>query len=127
MWWVVVRRFQRNPFDEYHRVFQAMTDTKSVAIDLEKLLAGAQLAALPQSAIRLLELSQDPTNGPADFAVPIESDPGLAGQVLRLCVCQDLWPGTLWLSWLMIYLNPNNPHFVSFGHQMANRLMKPLS
>jgi HD-like signal output (HDOD) protein len=30
-----------------------------------------------------LELSQDPTNGPAEFAVPIESDPGLAGQVLR--------------------------------------------
>jgi HD-like signal output (HDOD) protein len=42
-----------------------------------------QLPALPQSAIRLLELSQDPNNGPADFAVPIESDPGLTGQVLR--------------------------------------------
>ena len=52
-------------------------------IDLKEILAGAQLAALPQSAIRLLELSQDPKNGPAEFAVPIESDPGLAGQVLR--------------------------------------------
>jgi HD-like signal output (HDOD) protein len=41
------------------------------------------LPALPQSAIRLLELSQDPSNGPAEFAVPIESDPGLASQVLR--------------------------------------------
>lgn len=50
---------------------------------LEDLLAGAQLPALPQSAIRLLELSQDPRNGPAEFALPIEADPGLAGQVLR--------------------------------------------
>ena len=52
-------------------------------IDLKKVLSNAQLPALPQSAIRLLELSQDPTNGPAEFAVPIESDPGLTGQVLR--------------------------------------------
>lgn len=51
--------------------------------DLKKLLAGAQLPALPQSAIRLLELSQDPDNGPPEFAVPIEADPGLTGQVLR--------------------------------------------
>jgi len=54
-----------------------------LAIDVKKTLSGAQLPALPQSAIRLLELSQDPSNGPAEFAVPIESDPGLAGQVLR--------------------------------------------
>jgi HD-like signal output (HDOD) protein len=52
-------------------------------IQLGKLLAGAQLPALPQSAIRLLELSQNPENGPAQFAVPIESDPGLTSQVLR--------------------------------------------
>jgi HD-like signal output (HDOD) protein len=50
---------------------------------VERLLAGAQLPALPQSAIRLLELSQDPDNGPEEFAVPIEADPGLTGQVLR--------------------------------------------
>lgn len=50
---------------------------------LKDLLAGAQLPALPQSAIRLLELAQDPENGPAEFAVPIEADPGLTGQVLR--------------------------------------------
>jgi len=55
----------------------------NTTFQLEKLLAGAQLPALPQSAIRLLELSQDPDNGPAEFAVPIESDPGLTGQVLR--------------------------------------------
>lgn len=59
-----------------------MTNAKPT-IDLKKILAGAQLAALPQSAIRLLELSQDPDNGPAEFAVPIESDPGLTGQVLK--------------------------------------------
>ena len=51
--------------------------------DLDDLLNSAQLPALPQSAIRLIELSQDPNNGPAEFAVPIESDPGLTGQVLR--------------------------------------------
>lgn len=50
---------------------------------LKELLQTAQLPALPQSAIRLLELSQDPDNGPAEFAVPIESDPGLTGQVLK--------------------------------------------
>ncbi len=59
-----------------------MSDSSPPA-DLKKLLAGAQLPALPQSAIRLLELSQDPENGPGEFAVPIESDPGLTGQVLR--------------------------------------------
>ncbi len=53
------------------------------SLDLKKILCNAQLPALPQSAIRLLELSRDPSNGPADFAAPIESDPGLAGQVLR--------------------------------------------
>src|SRR6187431_1521120 len=52
-------------------------------ISLEKLLSGAQLPALPQSAIRLLELSQNPDNGAYQFAVPIESDPGLTCQVLR--------------------------------------------
>ncbi len=60
-----------------------MTDSQIPALNLNKVLSAAQLPALPQSAIRLLELSQDPTNGPAEFAVPIESDPGLTGQVLR--------------------------------------------
>lgn len=52
-------------------------------IELDRILADAQLPALPQSAMRLLDLSQNPRNGPAEFAVPIESDPGLAGQVLK--------------------------------------------
>lgn len=61
-----------------------MSTTEPVkAVDLNRLLAGAQLPALPQSAIKLLELSRDPNNGPAEFAVPIEADPGLTGQVLR--------------------------------------------
>ncbi len=51
--------------------------------DLGRLLNAAQLPALPQSALRLLELSRDPENGPVEFAGPIEADPGLAGQVLK--------------------------------------------
>jgi HD-like signal output (HDOD) protein len=51
--------------------------------DLSKLLARAQLPALPQSAIKILELSRDPDTGPNELAVPIETDPGLTGQVLR--------------------------------------------
>jgi HD-like signal output (HDOD) protein len=50
---------------------------------LKELLSSAQLPALPQSAIRLLELSQNPDNGPVEYAKPIESDPGLTGQVLK--------------------------------------------
>ncbi len=38
---------------------------------------------MPQSAIKILELSRDPDLGPAELAVPIETDPGLTGQVLR--------------------------------------------
>ena len=61
-----------------------MTTAQTAAsIDLRALLSTAQLPALPQSAIRLLELSRDPENGPAEFATPIEADPGLTGQVLR--------------------------------------------
>jgi HD-like signal output (HDOD) protein len=51
--------------------------------DLKQVLASAQLPALPSSAIRLLELAQDPSNGPAEFAKPIEADAGLLGQVLK--------------------------------------------
>jgi HD-like signal output (HDOD) protein len=51
--------------------------------DLRELLDSAQLTALPQSAIRLIQLSQNPDKGPLEFAAPIESDPGLTVQVLR--------------------------------------------
>lgn len=57
--------------------------TNTNVSNLKELLGNAQLPALPQSAIRLLELSQDSNNGPNEFAIPIEADPGLAGQVLR--------------------------------------------
>ena len=50
---------------------------------LENLLSGAQLPALSQSALHLFELSQDPDNGPREFAIPIEGDPGLTVQVLK--------------------------------------------
>jgi HD-like signal output (HDOD) protein len=61
-----------------------MTATATTATeDLKSMLSTAQLPSLPQSAIRLLQLSKDPENGPAEFAVPIEADPGLASQVLR--------------------------------------------
>ena len=65
------------------RCSRAMTEVQIPSLDLAQLLGAAQLTALPQSAIRLMELAQDPTNGPDEYAVPVESDPGLAGQVLR--------------------------------------------
>ena len=49
-----------------------MTDTAVPKLNLKQVLSGAQLPALPQSAIRLLELSQDASNGPTEFAVPID-------------------------------------------------------
>ena len=52
-------------------------------VSLKNLLAEVQLPALPQSAIRLLELSQDLDNGPHEFSIPIEADPGLTSQVLK--------------------------------------------
>jgi HD-like signal output (HDOD) protein len=60
-----------------------MAQATTTKLDLIKVLAAAQLPALPQSAIRLLELSQDPQNGPVEFSVPIEADPGLTGQILK--------------------------------------------
>jgi len=61
----------------------AILATSSNLDDLRRILAGAQLPGLPQSAIRLLDLSKDPENGPVEFAAVIEADPGLTGQVLR--------------------------------------------
>ena len=50
---------------------------------LEDVFHSEILPALPHSAIKLLQLSQKPDLGPADFAKPIEADPGLMGQVLK--------------------------------------------
>jgi HD-like signal output (HDOD) protein len=59
------------------------TPNEPAANHLQRILQGAQLPALPQSAIRLMELSRDPDNGPGEYAVPIEADPGLTGQILK--------------------------------------------
>ncbi|MEM6363275.1 MAG: HDOD domain-containing protein [Planctomycetota bacterium] len=58
----------------------------STAVDpmqLEDVFHTDVLPALPHSAIGLLQLSQRDDAGPAEFAKPIEADPGLMGQVLR--------------------------------------------
>lgn len=54
-----------------------------MSYEIEQLVAGAQVPGLPQSAIRMLELSKDPDNGPPEFAQAIEIDPGLTGQILK--------------------------------------------
>ena len=69
--------------DSAHGNTGAVMTSTQIKISLEDVLASAQLPALPQTAIRLLELSQDASNGPAEFAKPIEADAGLMGQVLR--------------------------------------------
>ncbi len=55
----------------------------TATLDIKRMISGGQLPALPQSAISLLQLSKDPNCGPAQFAMPIEIDPGLTSQVLR--------------------------------------------
>lgn len=58
-----------------------MADTKT--IPLEHIIQNETLQAMPQSAVQLLEISQQEDVGPNELATPIESDPGLAAQVLR--------------------------------------------
>ncbi len=60
-----------------------MSNTNYPSVDLKKLFSDGNLPAMPQSAIRILEVSQDPTAGPHELAIPIETDPGLTVQVLR--------------------------------------------
>ena len=60
-----------------------MSAALATSVSLKKLLTEVQLPALPQSALRLLELSQDLGNGPHEFSIPIEADPGLTSQVLK--------------------------------------------
>ena len=52
--------------------------------NMEEVLGSAQLPALPHSAIHLLELTKNGDNGPSEYALPIEADPRLAGQILKL-------------------------------------------
>lgn len=57
--------------------------TATDARSLEDIFNDKMLPALPHSAISLLQLSQNSAAGPAEFARPIEADPGLMGQVLK--------------------------------------------
>lgn len=57
--------------------------TTADKLSLDEVFHVEVLPALPHSAISLLQLSQSEDVGPADFARPIEADPGLMGQVLR--------------------------------------------
>ena len=52
-------------------------------IELSNILTAKHLPAMSQTAIRLMEISNDPSKGPADYAVPIELNPGLTVQVLN--------------------------------------------
>jgi HD-like signal output (HDOD) protein len=60
-----------------------MNASLHTAVDLNKLFTAENLPGMPQTAVRLLELSQNPDNGPVEFAVSIEVDPGLTVQILR--------------------------------------------
>jgi HD-like signal output (HDOD) protein len=60
-----------------------MTNTSAPKFELKKILSRAQLPGLPQSLLRIIELSRDPDIGFAEIAAPVEVDPGLTGQVLR--------------------------------------------
>jgi HD-like signal output (HDOD) protein len=62
---------------------QIMSKSQFPSVDLKKIISVDQLPAMPQSAVRVLEISNDPNCGPAEFAIPIESDPGLTVQVLK--------------------------------------------
>jgi HD-like signal output (HDOD) protein len=62
---------------------EIMVQTAFSAGDLEVLLTVGPLPGMPQTAVRLVGLSRDPSSGPNEFAVLIEADPGLAVQVLR--------------------------------------------
>lgn len=53
------------------------------APSIDGIIEQSQLPALPQSAVSLLRISQDPDIGPAEFAAPIEADIGLTSQILR--------------------------------------------
>ena len=60
-----------------------MQNMTTITTSLEDVFHAEVLPALPHSAITLLQLSQNPESGPAEFTKPIEADPGLMGQVLK--------------------------------------------
>ncbi|MDR3109879.1 MAG: HDOD domain-containing protein [Planctomycetaceae bacterium] len=50
---------------------------------LTKKIKDSCLLALPQSAVKILELSKDPDNGPQEFSAAIATDLGLTSQILK--------------------------------------------
>lgn len=50
---------------------------------IDEILENSNVSAMPQTAVRLLELSQQDDVGPNEFAAPILMDPGLTAQVLQ--------------------------------------------
>jgi HD-like signal output (HDOD) protein len=57
--------------------------TTATIPNLQELLTKSRLPALPQTAVALLRMSQNPDATPVQYTRIIESDPGLVGQVLR--------------------------------------------
>ena len=60
-----------------------MVETAFATFNLREILTVEALPGMPVTASRLIRLSRDPANGPAEFAVLIEADLGLTAQVLR--------------------------------------------
>ena len=60
-----------------------MQNMTTITTSLEDVFHSEVLPALPHTAITLLQLSQNPESGPAEFTKPIEADPGLMGQILK--------------------------------------------
>jgi HD-like signal output (HDOD) protein len=60
-----------------------MKTIEKPSVDLHDILRVGQLPAMPHSAACLLGLTRDPNNGPAEYAIVIEADPGLTVQALR--------------------------------------------
>lgn len=50
---------------------------------IDEILENSSVSAMPQTAVRLLEISQQDDVGPNEFAAPILMDPGLTAQVLQ--------------------------------------------
>ena len=55
----------------------------SSEVNVEDIVQIRTLSATPQTAVRLLEVSQQEDIGPNEFAEPILADPGLTAQVLQ--------------------------------------------
>lgn len=75
--------FNNGPKARPRDLNEGMTEMSKTAPSIDGIIEQSQLPALPQSAVSLLRISQDPDFGPADFAAPIEADIGLTSQILR--------------------------------------------